>query len=67
MQKSVEELLRMSEDELCLELGKLVDEKGVDGLFDTSQLKDEKDWERYRRLRADIEQIYKKWLQGEKE
>jgi hypothetical protein len=65
MSLPVEELLNMSEDDLfialIMELGRSIErgEEGLDALFDTSQLKDEKSWERYRRFRAEIESDYK--------
>jgi hypothetical protein len=59
MNKTVEELVAMSEEDLLLELGLQLREKGIDGLFDTSQIRDAKSWDRYYQLRKGVEEDYK--------
>jgi hypothetical protein len=49
----------MTDEETYFQLGLMVREQGIDYLFDTSQIKDAKSWDRYYRLRKDIEDDYR--------
>jgi hypothetical protein len=52
-------LLELTEEEYFIRLGRLVRDNGIDDLFDTSQTRDAKSWNRYYQLRKGIEEDYK--------